>query len=483
MSGVWELEGSFGAESWFQKDGQFSKVTVGSEVFVLPQSAADVADLGARPSPCGHGSLWPKAFKYCPQCATELPAAPEPRSATWSAPFGGPGGLPVINDPGVPLATQRMELPMPAAGSFGFFACGEQGALFAYDLQSGRLFRATRIDDPTLRGTTLPVVWDENPPRIAPATRLPRWSWSASAHSTGAAIPTDGGAVWLNRVPGRRTGTIPLESRGTSLQAVGGAAGLRDAAVVPVSVDGRVRFAVWSYDTAAWALVDPAAEPEAPADHIYAAPAGNADEAFWSGPDGLLRVSQLGGAVSGEFVPWPSGFKPQPGLRPLVLPDGGLHLLGWAADEKLTYQAMLPRAATPRHSDARGYFISYGGGVFREGKRFRQPGDRDSLGAYTVDNGEFLAPLLAFGERSFLVAVCLERPTLRKFFEPGGGGTRRRCQFAMCGAASSLEPLNQVVEAAAVWELVPFIYASRLFVYAAADNHCWAWPLQPARRG
>ena len=137
-------------------------------------------------------------------------------------------------------------------------------------------------------------------------------------------------------------------------------------------------------------------------------------------------VEKIGAVMTVSLLAWIAGPRAASGQSLLW------HLLGWAADEKLTYQAMLPRAATPRHSDARGYFISYGAGVFREGKRSRQPRDRDSLGAYTVDNGEFLAPLLAFGERSFLVAVCSERPTLRKFFEPGRGGTSWLAQGTDC---------------------------------------------------
>jgi hypothetical protein len=482
MSGVWELEGSFGAERWFQNDGQFSQVTVGNETFALPRDVADVMDIGARRDTCGHGALWPGAFDYCPQCGTRLLPAHKPQPAAWSSPYGASNGLPVIDSAEEPLAPQRMDVSMPPFGSFGFFAAGKLGALFAYDLQSGRLFRALGIDDRAAAEPTLPVVWDELLPRIAPATGLPRWSWSVSAHSTGAAVPTDTGAVWLNRVPGRPTGTTPLLAAGQSLKAIGGAASLRDAAVVPVSAGGRVRLAVWAFDKAAWDMVDPAGEPDALADDVYAAPAGNVDEAFWSGRKGLLRVSQSGRSISGEFVPWPTGFSPQLGIRPVAFPDGGLHLLGWDADGQLTYQAMLPRNATARHSDARGYAISYGGGVFREGKRYQRPRDHDSLGAYNLENSEFIAPLLAFGESKFLVAICSPRTELRKFFEPPGGDRALNCKLAICGAVRAVDPLHQVVQANAVWELVPFVYAGRLFVYAAEENRCWAWPLQPVQQ-
>jgi hypothetical protein len=368
---------------------------------------------------------------------------------------------------------------MGTAGSFGFFAAGNPGALFRYDLKSGRLFRAIGIDDAAPGETSLPVVWDEMSPRLAPATGLPRWSWAVSAHATGAAIPTDAGAVWLTRAPGRRTKTIPLEAAGRSVRAIGGAALVRDAAVVPVSVDGRVRFALWVFDKAAWALVDLDAGPDAPAGDTYAAPVSNGDEAFWSGKAGLLRINESGGTMSGEFVPWPEGFRPQLGIRPVELPDGGFHLFGRIGNQQLAYQAMLPGKATPQRREARGYSISYGGGVFREGKRYRQPCDQDSLATYTVDDG-FIAPLLAFAESRFLVAVCSQRTELSKFLETPAGGRLLSCKLAICGPVSSLDPLQQVVEANAVWELMPFVYAGRLFVYAAVENRCWAWPLLAA---
>ena len=294
------------------------------------------------------------------------------------------------------------------------------------------------------------------------------------------AIPSNTGPIWLRRERGHRTQAVPLPAGAQEISSLAGAIALREAVIVPVLANDRIMFAAWRFRSQAWSLVEIEGTPAVPGGSAFAAPVSNGDEAYWVGADGLLLANQDGDEITGELVPWPAGFVAQLAVRPLVLQDGSFHVLGRIGEDRLVYQTMLPGDAKPMQRDGRGYALSYGPGVFREGKRLRQPWDREWRGDYVLADGEFLLPLLAFEDRTFLVAFCSHRATLRQFFDPTATPMPRRCTLAICGSTRLRTDLGRTMDVSAAWELVPFVHAGRLFVYSASENHCWSWALRPA---
>lgn len=392
-------------------------------------------------------------------------------------PCGAPNGLSVLPAASSPLADTRREEAMPPSASLSFIVAGPVPHLFAYDVQTGWL--RVRNEDT--------VEWQDLL-RLPAAQALPRWSWSAGAvtgadggAAEGFALPTDQGPVFV------RTGTLAplLEVRAPASlgiqSAAGGVACLRGRPFVPVCLAGGLGLARLSAGGDTWELVAVTHGEAVPARTVFAAPVTHDDDAFWCAPGGQLSLSLTGaGGVQAAWQAWPEGLTPLLGIRPLQEPNGVLHHLMRLGDDQLVFRTLKLPGTPAEQRPASGLWLSAGNAAFREGRRRRVPWD-DAVGRaeYTVPDGEFLLPLLAFGDRRFLLASCAGRSTLTAFLDTQAAPPERRaCNLAFTAATRSLEPLQRRIDARSAWDIVPFVFRGRLYVYAANANQCWSWALR-----
>ena len=90
-----------------------------------------------------------------------------------------------------------------------------------------------------------------------------------------------------------------------------------------------------------------------------------------------------------------------------------------------------------------------------------------------------MAPLPAFAGERFLVAVWSPRQALLPFIETQPEREETvECRIVTAGSSVALKDLALTLRARHVWELVPFIYAQKMFLYQRGGNRCFVWPLR-----
>lgn len=476
----WELPGPFGVEEWQRSIGRFTSALVGRKRLTLDEQPFDLDQLRLRQPACGHAGPWPYAFQHCPECGVRLlDPAPLPPPAAWAPPSGAPSGL-AVQDAGLhPVAGTRQEEAMPPAANLSFIVAGRPPHLFAYDLQTGWL----RVRN---EGTGQ---WDDLR-RLPAAQALPRWSWAAAisapavhtgTQAEGFVLPTDQGPVLVRTGPATPLSALPAPASLGIQAAAGGAACLRGQPFMPVRLGGGLGLACLSADGDAWELQAVLHGGEVPPGTMFAAPVTHADDAFWCAPSGQLSLSLTGGGgLQASWQPWPDGLTPVLGARPLQEPNGSLHQLMHLGDDRLVFASLdLPgRRMQQRPTEL---WLSAGNAAFRDGMRRRLPWDEaGSRAKYVLADDEFLLPLLAFGERRFLLASCTGRDSLTSFLDTQmAPPARRACRLLFTPATLMLEPLQRSIDARSAWDIVPFVFRDRLHIYAANTNQCWSWELRP----
>ncbi len=481
----WVLDGILGQEHWTRRGGRFASVALGqarAKSLTLSDGSFELEQLGLRSGRCAHPGPWPNALSYCPQCGTKLAEpAPLPPPQSWSAPFGNAAGLPVLDPVSdlAPVSGTRREEKLPGASDLAFLVAGAPPYLFAYDLASGML-RVRRESDRQWQELT----------QLQRADRLPRWAWSACvlpsdhAASHELALATNAGPVLVRLAADAPLATVRPQAADGISDGLGGVACLRGRPVMPVLLASGLGLAWLPEGAPAWRILpaqggfganDPAARGR------FAVPTVHGGDAFWCSVAGLLSVSVSGDSITAEYRPWPGDRSPVLSIRPLQSDNGTLYQLVRRGDDLPVFRSLtLP----DREAEERPFrlCLSSGNAVFVDGKRRRLPWDETgSRAEYSLGDDEFILPLLAFGPRRFLVAVCSGRTTLSSFVESSGiPPAARSCRLAFSPATKTLIPLDRRFDVASAWDLVPFVFRDRLYAYAASTNECWSWALEPA---
>lgn len=471
----WELEGHFGPESWLSQDGRFLAVELGSsraKKLSMLTGSFELEQLRLRQGLCSHKGPWPFGFSFCPECGARLAEPPKmPDAESWSAPFGMATGLPVLEQMGdvSPVVETRRQENLPARANLGFIVAGAPPALFAYDLASGML-RARRESDASWQDL-------EHLPR---AHNLPRWSWAAAilpaSGPAGFAIATNDGPVMVHLAPDQPLSTSRLAASFGVQAGLGGPACVEGRLVMPVRTAGGLALACLTLNAQSWTVV----QVPGPFDshEPFAAPVVHYSDAFWCGSAGLLSVCCDRGELTPEFRPWGQGLSPALAIRPLQSENGTLYQLMRRGDQDPVFHSLvLPK----REAELRDYRLCFstGNAVFADGRRRRLPWEEaGSRGEFPLGDDEFVLPLLAFSARRFLVAICAGRSTLTRFIDTDGKPAgSRACRLYFSPATKQLVSLDRRVDVEAAWDIVPFVFRRRLYIYAASRNDCWSWAL------
>ena len=468
----WHLTGPSGPESWIRRGNKFVAVELGTsqpKTLFLADNSFELEQLRMRETLCSHQGPFPNGFLFCPECGAKLAEAPGlPAAETWPAPFGTANGLPVLDRlaEASPAAETRRQEMLPVAADLGFVVAGTTPALFAYDL-SGGMLRVRRESDGSWQDL-------EQLPR---AHRLPRWSWSAAMLPQGGAagfvVATNAGPVLVQLSPDR-----PLRISGppVSLSGLGGPAVVDRRLVMPVRTDGGLALAVLSADGQSWTLqqVPGGADCREP----FAVPVVHYSDAFWCSAAGLLSVCLAGGTPVAAFLPWAPGLSPALAIRPLQAENGTLYqLMRRGEQDPVFHSLVLP----DREAELRPYRLCFSAGnaVFADGKRRRLPWEETGRGEFPLGDDEFVLPLLAFSARRFLVAVCAGRSSLTRFIETAEERpASRACRLYVTPATRKLVSLERRFDVPSAWDIVPFVFRGRLFLYAAGRNECFSWALE-----
>ncbi|WP_419729155.1 hypothetical protein [Lichenicola sp.] len=467
----WALPGPFGIERWHRIGTRFSTLDTGRDTIALPTDAVTIERLAARTSGCAHPGPFPNAFRFCPDCGARLSDPPVGAAAElWSPPFGAPDGLPSLDERRLPDAATHQEIEAPASAALGFAVAGTPPMLLACDRASGWISAWSEVDRHWIRRV-----------QISACLALPGWSWSASATARGLALPTDRGPAWIDL-------TRPLSAPVTMLggaEPVGGAVLLRDHVALPVRVGGILALGLLDHAAAApaWRTLPIQDGPPAGAGPL-AAPVAAADLASWCGPTGHLTVQATADGPVARWRPWRDGLQPLPGVRPLMERNGTLHQLARLDPATLVLESLAAPGQVPERRVARGYAVGTGRAVFRENARLRLPWDQREAAEYLLPDDSFLAPLLAFDEDRYLLAVCDGRAGLAAFLgDPGAPDDPERlhsCVLHVSRGPRSLQPLDCVLRARHAWDLSVVIHAGWLLVHGAVENRLHRWRLHDA---
>ena len=481
----WTLPGRFGSERWHREGGRFAAVAVAGDAIGLPTDRLTEARLGSRDTACAHPGPYPLAFRFCPDCGTQLAGAPdEPAVESWSPPFGAPNGLPCCDDPREPDPASGEEIAVPPSPALGFVVAGTPPMLLCCDRVGGWI----RGWSERARG------WIDRV-QLPPCTVLPAWSWAAAADGSGVSLPTDRGPAWVALTAPRRTPVTLLEG----FPPLGGAGLMRSHAAVPVRNGNGVALAV--LDRAApergWLLVS-VPTPDAPAGAAFASPVGTGDRLCWCGPDGLLTLSDTATGPVAHWLGWRDGIRPLPGVRPVAEPNGSLHQLARLDPHTLVLEGLPAPGQAPERRVARGYTPGTGRSVFRENARLRLPWDERAAWDYAIPDGTFLLPLLELPGGRTVLALCSGRDRLGRFLgDPAAGVAKdgvaedgaaedgaepdHLCTLFYSRGPRMLEPLECLLRARAASDLSVFLHAGFLYAHGAPDNRCHRWRLRDAR--
>jgi hypothetical protein len=469
---VWEVDGPFGPEQWFFLADKFTHVVTTNRTLSLLPESGDLDQLLPRAATCQHTGPWPNAFKFCPHCGKPL-AEPVgwPPPQLWNSPFGASDGLPHVPIAAVPATRTRQAAELPSPASLTFVVAGTPPRLFAFDMRQGHLHRW--IDLPVPDPVPIKGIWRELL-RLGSADMIPRWSWSAAAFEGGFAMPTNASPTWVQASADKPLAVLNAENAGPP---IGGAARVRDVAVVPVRGDNGIDVAHWSTKAGAWRVEAVPDAPNSAGQQLFGIPVTVNEEAFWPGEQGQLYASVEGDRVGTAYRPWPDGFRPMLGVRPTREASGALYQLG-RLDNRPVLEALLRPRATPMQRPSRGIGISCGIASFREGKRYDAPWEIAHRATYPLEDLQFLVPLLAFGQDQFLFAVCSPRLSLVAFLETSAAQRRPfECRIAFSSGSRNLVELNHVIRADAIFDISCFMFRNHLFIYDAGKNTCAGWAL------
>lgn len=466
----WALPGPFGIERWHRTADRFTTIDTGKDTIGLPTDPLTLERVRARPSSCAHTGPFPNAFRFCPDCGARLAEPPiVPTTELWSPPFGASDGLPSLDDRRLPDPASHEEIALPVSSAFGFAVAGTPSMLLACDRASGRISG-----------------WSESAGQwvsrvqVAGCLELPRWSWAASATSSGIAVPTDRGPVWIDLSRPLTSPVIAVDG-----PAVGGAISIGDHVAMPVLHPSGIAIAMLDRTETApsWTLV-PATGTLAKPIGPLAAPVVAAELATWCGTDGQLTLQMTADGPVARWRPWRDGLQPLPGVRPVMERNGTLHQLARLDAQTLVLESLSALGQVPERRVARGYAISSGRVVFRENARLRLPWDQREAAEYLLPDDSFLAPLLALDEERYIVAVCNRRAGLGAFLgDPASIAEPddiHSCVLHFSRGPRSLEPLDCVLRARHAWDLSVTIHAGWLYVHGAVENTLHRWRLHDA---
>lgn len=466
----WTLTGAFGAERWHRTGNRFTTLVIGNDTIGLPTDPLTLERVRARTSGCAHPGPFPNAFRFCVECGVRLSDPPgAPAAEAWSPPFGASDGLPSLDDRRLPDPASHEEIAVPASPALGFAVSGTPPMLLACDRASGRISGWSEQARQWISRVQVPGCLD-----------LPRWSWAASATSTGIALPTDRGPVWIDL-------SRPLSSPIVTMNGspVGGAISIGGHVAVPMQHPSGLAIAMLdrSETLPAWTLMAVTGAPVMPTGPL-AAPVMAAELAIWCGANGQLTLQITADGAAARWRPWRDGLQPLPGVRPVMERNGTLHQLARLDAQTLVLESLSAPGQVPERRVARGYAISIGRAVFRENARLRLPWDQREAAEYLLPDDSFLAPLLALDEERYIVTVCNRRAGLGAFLgDPASAAEPddiHSCILHFSRGPRSLEPLDCVLRARHAWDLSVTIHAGWLYVHGAVENTLHRWRLHDA---
>ena len=461
----WVLPGPFGTERWRIGAGHAAVAETAGLRIAPPLDPVTAERLRVRESRCAHPGPFPLAFRYCPDCGAALSDPPPvPVTESWSAPFGAADGLPEIHEARVPDPAGGEEIALPESPALTVAVAGTPPMLLACDAVRGRVLAWSER-----RRDWFPCA------QVAPCLAPSGGSRTAGADADGLALATDHGAVWLDLRGPRPVAVTQVDRAGC----LAGPIAMAGRMMVPVKGSDGVGIAVLDRDGPHWTTTPIPGSPP-----IGSGPLGPpfvaGAQAFWLGPQGILRAWHDLDGPGASWGEWPDNLSPLLQVRPVLERNGQPFQLARLDPLTLVLQNVLvPEDRRP----APGYVLGTGRAVFRENARLRLPWDERPLAEYPLPDDHFLLPLLGLGDGRFLLAVCAGRDGLGGFIgdpQVPWDGSERLCALHYSRGPRSLEPLGCVLRVRQAWELSAFVHANWLYVHGATENRCHRWPLRDA---
>jgi hypothetical protein len=359
-----------------------------------------------------------------------------------------------------------------------FVVAGTPPRLFAIDLQTGWLHERTGARTSPAGG------WAQRQ-RLKLQPGMPRWQFCAAALPNGFALPGEAGPIWVTAEAAQPIAVMPAPQSLGLAGSRAGAAVLRGGVAIPVSSQAGFSVALRSPE-GIWHVAPVEGGAPRPGEWL-AVPVTHGGDAIWCGSSGMLHVRADAVAdVTAVWRAWRPGLQPLLGVRPIIAPDGTLHQLARAGADDLVWEYLAPPGGPAARRAADGIWLSVGQAAFREGRSRRLPWDGVTRLEFTLDDGEFLLPLLGLTAQHFVLAICQDRDSLLAFIgaeDPTAGEAQdaaqtRRCRLMFSLATRRLLPLGRAMEAARASDLVSCVFRDRLYVYAASSNQCSSWALR-----